>query len=169
MAKKRLTKKLITEVISDELGMEAVHMALYLKGKEDVSELIIAKDMKIKVQDVRAILYRMFEQNLVKFERKRDKHKGWHISHWDFLPENVFKLHNKKHKQEIRKIKNRINKEENNAFYMCKYACARIDFDKAIAMNFKCPECGTLMNPQDNKRTIEVLNGKLKELQEQVS
>jgi transcription initiation factor IIE alpha subunit len=81
----------------------------------------------------------------------------------------VLKLHNKKYKQEISKIKNRINKEENNAFYMCKYACARIDFDKAIGMNFKCPECGLLMNPQDNKRTIEVLNDKLKELQETVS
>ncbi len=164
----RITKKLVTEVVSQEVGIDAVDMALFLKGKHDVSEVVIAEDMKISVQEARAILYKLYEKNLATFERKRDKHKGWHISHWDFLDQNITKIYRNSQKQEIVSLKRRIDREQQNKFYMCKFACTRSEFDNAIELNFKCPECGNLMNPQDNKRTIEVLNGKLKKLSELV-
>ena len=161
----KLTKKLITEVVSQSVGIEVVDLALYLRGKTDVSEIIIAKDMKISVQEARSLLYRLFESNLASFERKRDKHKGWHISHWDFLDKNVTKLYDQFQKQKITHLKQRLEREQHMKFYMCSHACSRIEFDNAIELNFKCPECGGLMNPQDNKRTIEVLSGKIQELE----
>jgi len=39
-----------------------------------------------------------------------------------------------------------------------------MDFEKAIDFNFKCPECGEIMQEQDNKRTIEFLQERIKEL-----
>ncbi|AJF60881.1 TPA: hypothetical protein HA239_03435 [Candidatus Woesearchaeota archaeon] len=165
----KVTKKLIREVIGELVGPEYVDVALYLHGKKDVSELVVAKDLKISIQEARALLYRLYESNVVVFERKRDKHKGWHISHWDFLDANVIKLYQRSQQEKIEELKTRLEREQQNEFYMCKYACSRVEFDKAIELNFKCPECGTLMNPQDNSRTIEVINGRLKELKELVS
>lgn len=161
----RLSKKLVSEVVSNAVGIEAVDMALYLKGKTDVSELIVAKDMKLTIQEARAMLYRLYEANLTRFERKRDKHKGWHISHWDFLDQNIVKLYQEQQLNKINKLKHRLDREEKNEFYMCRQACSRVEFDKAVEANFKCPECGSLMNPVDNTRTIEVINSKLKELE----
>ncbi len=161
----KVSKKLLSEVVSQVVGIEAVDVALYLKGKTDVSELVVAKDMKITVQEARALLYRLYENNVAKFERKRDKFKGWHISHWDLMEDNIPNLQRKIHEDKIEQIKNRIEREQQNMFYICTHACSRVDFEKAIEINFKCPECGGLMNPQDNKRTIEVLNEKLKELE----
>jgi transcription initiation factor TFIIE subunit alpha len=165
----RLTKKVLNEVISQSAGEDAVKIANYLKGKEDVSELDVAKEMKLSIQEARAILYRLYENNFVKFERKRDKHKGWHISHWDFLGENVIKQHHKNHVDRMHDLRQRIDREQNNTFYMCKFACSRSTFEIAFDKNFKCPECGALMQPQDNSRTIEVLSGKLRELETKVA
>ena len=161
----RLSKKLVSEVVSNAVGIDAVDMALYLKGKTDVSELKVAKDMKISIQEARAMLYRLYEAKLTRFERKRDKHKGWHISHWDFLDHNIIKLYKEQQRQKIRKLKHRLEREQKNEFFMCRNACSRVEFDKAVEANFKCPECGSLMNPVDNKRTIEVLNNKINDVE----
>ena len=165
----RLTKKLISEVVSNAVGIEAVDIALYLKGKKDISELIIAKDMNISIQEARALLYKLYEAHLTSFERKRDKHKGWHISHWDFLDDNIHKLNLEQHQNKILLLRNRLDREQKNEFYMCGHACARVDFDKAVEVNFKCNECGALMNPVDNSRTIEVLSGKIQELESSIN
>jgi transcription initiation factor TFIIE subunit alpha len=161
----RLTKKLMSEVISQTSGVDAVDVAMYLKGKEDVSELVVAKQMNLSVQEARALLYKLYEFNFVKFERKRDKHKGWHISHWDLVGDNIIKNHVESQQTRAIQLRDRIEREQSNNFYMCKYACSRNIFEDAVERNFKCPECGALMNPQDNSRTIEVLSGKLKELE----
>jgi len=50
-------------------------------------------------------------------------------------------------------------------FYMCRNACIRMDFDKAVDFNFKCPECGELMQEQDNRRTIEFIKERLRQLE----
>ena len=47
---------------------------------------------------------------------------------------------------------------------MCRNACVRMDFEKATDFNFKCPECGELMNQVDNARTIDLLKDKIGEL-----
>jgi len=161
----KVTKKLLSEVVTNHVSEDAVKVAKYLVGKTDVSELLVAEDLKLNVQEARAILYKLFEAGLTKFQRKRDKHKGWHISHWDFLEENVIKLHKKSHYDKISQLKQRLDREQNNEFYMCSYACNRMDFDKAATINYKCPECGGLMNPQDNSRTIEFLGEKIKEME----
>lgn len=162
----KVTKKLISEIVSQVIGFEAVDMAFYLRGKTDVSEIVVANDMKMTVQEARAMLYKFFEANLASFERKRDKHKGWHISHWDFLDKNIIKIHDQLQQNKISVLRNRLEREIDNEFYMCKSACCRIPFESAVELNYKCRECGELMNPQDNTRTIEVINGKLRELEQ---
>jgi transcription initiation factor TFIIE subunit alpha len=161
----KISKKLISEVVAQLCGLQAVDIVFQIRGKKDVSELDIAQVMKIDIQEARATLYKLYEANLASFERRRDKHKGWHISHWTFLEDNVPILHKKSQMDKIDQLKKRIKREKQNEFYMCRSACHRVDFEKAIELQFKCPECGELMHPQDNSRTLEVLSGKLKELE----
>jgi transcription initiation factor IIE alpha subunit len=40
-----------------------------------------------------------------------------------------------------------------------------LDFDQATEFEFKCPECGTLLQQQENVRTIEHLKEKIQELE----
>jgi len=159
-----ITKKLIEEVVKELVGEEALPIVFYLKGKKRISEFIVAEELDLEIHKTRNILYRLYEHNIVQFLRKKDKIKGWYICYWDLNERVIPELAVKITRNKFEKIQERLEREKNNTFYMCKNACARMTFDNAIEYNFKCPECGEIMNEQDNKRTIEFLTERLKEL-----
>jgi transcription initiation factor TFIIE subunit alpha len=165
----KVTNKLISDVVSEMLGEVAADTVLYLKGKEKVSEFTVAKERKMDIHQARALLYKLYENNLAIFERRKDRQKGWYVTYWDFSPDNIPHLHKKLQEGKLEKLKDRLKKENDSEFYMCKNACTRMDFDKASEFGYKCPECGELMNPMDNKRTIEFINEKIADLKEQMA
>ncbi|MBN2422914.1 hypothetical protein JXB41_06820 [Candidatus Woesearchaeota archaeon] len=166
--KKKLTDKLIKEITSELIGEDAVPLVLYLKDKTKVSEFDISKAIKRDIHETRTLLYKLFENNIASFIRRKDKKKGWYVCYWDIEPEKIKYQHEKLKKDKISSLNQRLEKEKASEFYMCRNACTRIDFDKAFGLNFKCPECGSLLNPVDNKRTIEFLGERIKELKTEI-
>jgi transcription initiation factor TFIIE subunit alpha len=165
--KPRNTKnlQLMEEVVSELVGPEAVPIIMYLRGKRNVSEFVIAENVKEEIHRTRNILYRLLEHNIVSFKRKKDKVKGWYICYWDFNEQNLPYLKQKIVESKIERLRERLGKENTSQFYMCKNACVRMDFDKAVDFNFKCPECGEIMFEQDNKRTIEFIKERIRQLE----
>jgi transcription initiation factor TFIIE subunit alpha len=163
------SNKIIAEVVGELLGEDAVNIALYLKGKEKVSEFDVARDMKIDIHEARSILYKLYENNIAVFERRKDREKGWYITYWDFFPDNIMHIHRKIQIDKLDKLKERLRQEESSEYYMCRNACTRMDFERAIGFDFKCPECGELMNPMDNRRTIDFINERIREIEDQLA
>lgn len=159
-------KKALIEIVKELVSEEAVEIALYLVGKEKISEFIIAEEVGYEIHKTRSLLYKLLEENVVSFVRKKDKIKGWYICYWDLKEDNIPVLLDKIRKKKIKELEGRLEREEGNQFYLCKNACNRMDFDKAMEFDFKCPECGELMDVQDNKRTIEFLKDKIADLKE---
>jgi len=157
-------KEKIENVVRELVGEEAISIVLYLIGKTKVSEFIVANDLNMEIHKARNMLYKLFEQNILSFIRKKDKIKGWYICYWDFNEKSIPFLYEKIKKNKLLKLQERLEKESTATFYMCKNACTRMDFEKAMEFNFKCPECGELMDEQNNSRTIEFLTEKIKEL-----
>lgn len=157
-------RQMIHDVVTELVSEEAVQIVLYLIGKTKVSEFTVANDLNLEIHKARNLLYKLFEQNILSFIRKKDKIKGWYICYWDFNEKSVPFLNEKIKKNKLQKLQERLEKESNATFYMCKSACTRMDFEKAMEFNFKCPECGELMDEQNNTRTIEFLQQKIKEL-----
>jgi transcription initiation factor TFIIE subunit alpha len=153
----------LKQVIPDDDAQEII---FYLRGKSNISEFIIAEELDLEIHRTRNLLYKLLDSNLVTFKRKKDKIKGWYICYWDFNESNVIHLEEKFKRETIEKIKQRLENETSGFFYMCRYAHARQGFDIAFENNFKCPECGELMNQVDNTRTIEFLQKRLAELTE---
>ena len=164
----RVTDKLIEQVVTELIGEEAISIVKYLKGKKNVSEFKIAEGVKEEIHKTRNILYRLLENNLVTFKRKKDKQKGWYICYWDFHPHKVKYALEKLNKTKLENLKERLTREQDNHFFMCKSACVRMDFEKASDFNFKCPECGELMNQLDNARTIDFLKEQIGKLEKEV-
>lgn len=154
----------IEDVVRDSVSEEAIPIVLYLIGKTKVSEFTIANDLNMEIHKARNTLYKLFEQNILSFIRKKDKIKGWYICYWDFNEKAIPFLHDKIKKNKLQRLQERLEKESTATFYMCKNACTRMDFEKAMEFNFKCPECGELMDEQNNIRTIESLQKTIKGL-----
>jgi transcription initiation factor TFIIE subunit alpha len=157
-------KQAIEDVVKELVNEEAIPIVLYLIGRTKVSEFVIAADLNLEIHKARNLLYKLLEHNILYFHRKKDKIKGWYICYWDFNEKIIpFQLEKIK-TQKLIKLKERLEKESSSTFYMCKNACTRMDFEKSMEFNFKCPECGELMDEQNNVRTVEFLKERIAEL-----
>jgi transcription initiation factor TFIIE subunit alpha len=64
----------------------------------------------------------------------------------------------------LRKLRDRLQYEENNYFFICN-SCSQTNikykFDEAFDLNFKCPECGGPLGAQDNEQIKHFLKEKI--------
>ena len=128
-------------------------------AKDNKQFYSIAKGIKAEVGYVRQMLYKLQNQNLVTYFRKKDRIKGWYISYWTFNQRGVPELAMSIKRNKLQALKERLQREEENKglFYICPKFCSRMNFEDATEVEFKCPECGQSMQHQDNERTIDHL------------
>lgn len=118
----------------------------------------------LKLNTVRKTLYKLYSERLAQFRRIRDKSTGWFIYYWwhefDLFEEILLE----KKKLIESKLRDRLQFEENNYFFICKNCQKpniKFNFDEAFELNFKCPDCGGSLEAQDNQAIIEFLKKKI--------
>ncbi|MBI2647529.1 hypothetical protein HYW99_03560 [Candidatus Woesearchaeota archaeon] len=163
----KLTNAKIYDTVKEVIGEDSIKIIDYLKDKKNISDFKIAEKVDRDIHEVRNILYRLYNYNLVTYYRKKDRQKGWYISYWTFNKRRVKNLLEKINKEKLEKYIYRLKEEETNFgnFYLCPNACIRVGFEKATDLEFRCPECGSILNHQDNTKTIDFLREKIKGLQ----
>jgi transcription initiation factor TFIIE subunit alpha len=161
----RLTKKLLGYVIQNVAGSEAIPIVKYIKGKENISEFEIAEKLEMDIKIVRILLYRLFNQNLVSSIRKKDKKKGWYIYYWTLNKDEIKHLFKNIQKEKRKRLKDRLEREKNTIFYVCENKCIRLNFEQAVNFDFKCPECGCLMEQEDNQEKIKKMQKEIELLE----
>ena len=150
----RLTQKKIEDILVEILGEDGLSLIRYLSGRENVSEFDLANKTKKDIKVVRKMLYILYNNNLVSFNRKKDKIKGWYIYYWTLVPESIKYLFFKKKKDRLRFLKARLEEEAKELFFVCKSRCIRLTFDQAMDIEFHCPECGDLIVQDDTKQSV---------------
>jgi len=153
----RLSNKFVDEVITNVAGSDVVPLVNSIKNRKNVSEFKIAEKLGVNVNIVRNMLYRLYHKNLVSFVRKKDKTKGWYIYYWTFNMKHIKFLADSLKKERVEKLRERLDREKNGFFFVCPNECIRLDFEKATDYYFKCPECGSLLNQEDNQKKIREL------------
>jgi len=163
----KLTKEILEKTTQGAVGDDAVIVVEHLKGKKDISEFVIAKNLKIDIHIIRNILYRLNNEHLATYIRKKDRQKGWYISYWTLNESRFIEVYGKIQDNRLEKLKQKLEKEQEyrEGLYICPSLCTRMNFESAMEINFKCPECGRILNPQDNTRTIEHLKSMIAEME----
>ena len=163
----KLTNTKIYDTVKTVIGEDSLKIIEYLKDKKNISDFKIAEKVDKDIHEVRNILYRLYSQNLVNYYRKKDRQKGWYISYWTFNKKRIKELLLKIDRDRLSKYSVRLKEEVENMgnFYLCPNACVRVGFEKATDLEFRCPECGRILNHQDNAKTVDFLKTKIKELQ----
>ena len=117
----KLTPKEVEDLVANVVGRDSLNVLRLIKNKKNVSEFKIAENMKLNVNQIRNVLYRMNEHNLVTFTRKKDKKKGWYIYYWTFdekQAKNLYVFLKRKRLDELKILIDNGKKEE--SFYVCK-------------------------------------------------
>lgn len=160
----RITPAIVDEVVSEVAGQDVLPLVKALRNKVNVSEIKLASSIKKEINVTRNMLYRLYDNNLVSFTRKKDKKKGWYIYYWTFNQKRVRDLIKDIKKQKYERLLDRLNREKNIQFYICSNKCIRLDFEQSHDFHFKCPECGSLLNLEDNTQKIKDLEKDLDKL-----
>ena len=150
----RLSKKIIDYVINEVAGEGGVEVVHYLKNKKNISEFKIADALKKDIKYIRTTLYHLVNYNTISSIRKKDKKKGWYIYYWTLNTDQIKYLLGDLKRKKLEKLKERVERERISLFFICGNHCIRLNFDRATDFEFKCPECGLLMNQENNTKTI---------------
>ncbi|MFT7615203.1 MAG: transcription initiation factor TFIIE subunit alpha [Candidatus Woesearchaeota archaeon] len=164
----KMTKKLTEYVITQVSGEDTLPLVDYLTDKENTSEFVIAEEMELEIQTIRNRLYRLLNANLVSFNRKKDKQKGWYIYYWTFNTNNIAHLYWQIKEKRLDNLKDRLHREKQSVFFHCVSSCIRLDFETAISFDYSCPECGEMITQQDNSHTINQLQTEMNDLEKEL-
>ncbi len=150
-----IVDKLIDDLILEITGKEVIPLVNLIKNKTDVSEFKLAGKLKLSVNQVRNMLYRLNSYNLVDFTRQKDKTKGWYIYFWTFNMKLAKELALSMKNNKINILKKRLEKESNELYFVCPSGCVRFDSVNVMEYQFKCPECGKMLVKEESKKNVE--------------
>jgi len=162
----RITPTLGQEVIAELCGTDVLPLIAKLKNTKNFSEFKLAEALNQDINFTRNQIYRLLKHNLVSFIRRKDKRKGWYIYYWTFRLKQV-KFLVQKHKEErLKRLQDWLKREEDGQFFSCSKKCMRIGFDTAVDLQYKCPECGQLLELEDNSKQITTIKEEIKEVED---
>lgn len=133
------------------------------KSKRPVTDETIGKELReLKITEIRTILNRLHYRGIAQYQKTRDAKTGWYNYSWAISKQRILELILAEQGDGIGRLERKIEFEKNYAFFSCGVSCDSIPFEVAAEYNFKCPNCGRVMNAVDNKRVIGELRRKIR-------
>ncbi len=166
--KMRLTKNVIFDVASEVAGNDVMPLVRLLDTKKDISEIRLAKKIGVEVNIIRGMLYKLYYNNLVCFCKRKDNKTGWYVYHWYLNARRLKYMFKTVRLSKINKLRERLMREENEKYFHCNDKCIRLNFDQAMDFRFQCPECGTLLEMENNGCRIKTLKSEIKLLEKEL-
>jgi transcription initiation factor TFIIE subunit alpha len=148
-------------------GESASKMVDFIHDKKNVNEFLIAKKLKLTINQTRNILYKLADEGIVSFVRKKDKKKGgWYTYFWTLnAGKGLFKL-KERILSDIEKLKNQINSKKTERFYYCANCTIESNEETALLYQYTCPECGEVLQLKEKGKEIENLEKEVARLEE---
>jgi transcription initiation factor TFIIE subunit alpha len=151
-------------------GKEAVKIVEVLSQVNETTDEEIVAKTEINLNDVRRILYRLYDHSLVGLRRTRDKETGWFIFHWRLQPDQLEGFVTSQKRKILEKLEARLGYEESHDFYYCfTERCKRVPFEEAVELVFQCPICSKPLMHFNNKDIIKSLSEKIEHLRKELS
>ena len=146
---------LVRDVVQSSVGEDAVTIVDILFGKKNVNEFTIAEKLKITINQTRNLLYKLSDEGLVSFVRKKDKKNGgWYTYFWTF--ETTRSLENLKTllEKRIKELERAFEIRKEARFYHCPNCDVEFSEEDALHNYFACPECGDVLHLKDNEEVL---------------
>ena len=155
--------KVLRQVIQEQVGEDALDLAIMLKKQKDISEFSLSEQLKEDINTIRNKLYRLQQKNLIGFRKKKDDVKGWYVYFWHLKPEAIIYAHDEVLKSKMAKIDSQLA-DHSLTKYTCKNECIIFNEEDALHNNYTCPDCGALLKIDDRSKIIERLTKKKEKL-----
>ncbi len=165
-----MRNKQIKDYLINKIGEEGlVLIEILFKSKRFVSEFTLAERSAIYVNTVRSLLYKLYDNKIVTFNRKREKSRGWYIYSWKFNPEKLVNLIINKLINDKRSLKKSLSEQSKDEFFYCKNCDIKLPFTEAMEYNFACPNCFNQMTITSPEKENKIIKKRINELEEEIN
>ncbi len=161
---------LLKDICTSIAGEKAKNIVDLLYRKKKVNEFVIAKKLKITVNQARNILYKLADEGIVSFTKKKDQKKGgWYTYDWTFqedkgmlkLEQNLFNT--------ISALQHKIQSKKTERFFACPNGDMEMNEENALINNYICTECGEILQLKDNIKEISSIEKDINKAQEDLN
>jgi transcription factor E len=149
--------QLLKDIVVLIVGKSAENIVDLLDSDKHINEFIIAKKLGVTINQTRNILYKISDQGLVSFVRKKDKRKGWYTYFWKLEILKALEYLKGVLLNKIEQMNNQINSRELKQFYVCELCNVEFNEENALLKDFTCSECGNVFVLKDNAPIIKEL------------
>ncbi|MEM2320839.1 MAG: transcription factor [Candidatus Bathyarchaeia archaeon] len=151
-------------------GEKAAKIMEVLSQNNGMTEDEIVSKTGIKLNDVRKLLYKLYEHSLVGLKRVRSTNAGWFTFYWRAQLDQIEGFIMSQKKRILEKLEQRLRYEENNSFYYCYTpGCRLLPFEEATEYLFRCPKCNKPLTYHDNSRIIEAIKKKIERIKSELN
>lgn len=158
---KKLLKKIVTQ-LADPISEKLVDL---LYTKQNVNEFLIAKKLDLTINQTRNILYKLADEDLVGFIRKKDKKKGgWYTYFWTLKIKKSLTKFQEEIKKNLEDLKSQLKTRETIRHFYCKNCELEYDEENAMLLEYTCAECGEVLEIRDSKEITNHLRGEIEKL-----
>ncbi len=158
---------LLKNVVSSIVGQQASGIVDLLHNKKNVNEFIIAKKLKLTINQTRNILYRLADEGIVGFIRKKDKKKGgWYTYFWTLNAGKGLAKFRERMVKTLGEMNNQLNQKKTERFYHCENCNIESNEENALLYQYTCPECGEVLQMKDKTKEVEELEKNIAKINE---
>lgn len=159
-----LDDPVVQEYIRDRVGPEGMKVARLIEQHEPVLGVDLLDMLsEEKASAVRKILYKLEDARVAEYQKDTDK-TGWETFVWRMtLNEVKYQINRERNKLKM-DLQHELELEKENSFYRCQNQHDRIIFADAMALEFRCPECGESLDYVDNEERIQKLEQAVQDL-----
>jgi len=164
-----MLEKFLHEIISLIAGSGSEVIVKVMFKKKNVNEFLIAKKLNMTINQARNILYKLAEEGLVYFTRKKDtKSGGWYIYFWTLDEKKCLNYYSDRLNKEIELLENSLRSKKTKQFYVCKTCGMEVTEEQALLYDFVCPECGEVFALKDSTESIVQTEKEIQKLKNKV-
>ncbi|MCU0642326.1 MAG: hypothetical protein MUF61_01975 [archaeon] len=157
---------LLKTVVSSIAGQQASPIVDLLHDKKNVNEFLIAKKLKLTINQTRNILYKLGDEGIVSFTRKKDRKKGgWYIYFWTLNTGKGLIKFRDHLLGSLDGMKAQLNKRKTEKFFHCPNCQIESNEENALQYQYTCPECGEVMQLKDKGKEVENLEKEIAKLE----
>jgi len=165
--KEEILQKLLKKIIPDFAGQGSEKLVDLLYNKQNVNEFLIAKKMELTINQTRNILYKLADEGLVGFIRKKDKKKGgWYTYFWTLRAKKSLLKYKEDKVEKVEKLETQLKKRETEHHYYCKNCDLEYTEENAMLQEYTCIECGEVLEIREIEKITNHLKNEIKNLEE---
>ncbi|MDP8012559.1 MAG: hypothetical protein RAK22_00455 [Nanoarchaeota archaeon] len=169
------TKKLLSledavKYISDFVGEKGLEIFEYLVKHGATEENKLASKLGFdRTNNIRKFLYLMYSRALVSYVRSKRGRKAWYTYTWHANPDQLIFLLKQMYQNDIDQIKKSIELDKVEDYYICNYCNRLYDVATALQNDFKCVNCGRVLEHVDTKEVLQSRQQRIDELKKRIA